>query len=108
MRSSLSKALLPLAAFAAACSYSHQDFHADWSKALCDKYDECGVLESYAWTMETCLSEASMGDTAGTECLDYDSSAAKDCVDEWTAVTCDQLSAGEGVSSCDKVCSTDG
>lgn len=89
-----------------ACGYSQDKFEDEFADAVCNKYDECGWLETLGMTLDECLNP-DVSDTAGgeeVECVNYDSAAAKECVTAWEELTCEQLDAFEFPTICNDVC----
>ena len=105
------------------CGYSEDDFADDFSAAFCDNimsceadivaaYTEMGLDEATAQsTYDTAMDAACAtadttgGTTDGTDNCDFDSAAAKDCVDEVKAMSCDFWSTGTGFPEvCNTVC----
>ena len=88
------------------CGYSEESFQDDYAVAWCDKAQECDWLDLLGWTPDECLEDLSgMSDTGGVdyEC-DFQSDAAKACVEETTSVTCESFLSGEGTPSCSEFC----
>jgi hypothetical protein len=90
------------------CGYDYDTFGDDMLQTSCDKMEECEFFTDY-FTYEDCLALGDVEDTGGEEwvCEDYDSGAAKECVDAWAAVSCDDFLTGTGLEICDDVCSND-
>jgi hypothetical protein len=90
------------------CGYDYETFGDDMLQTSCDKMEECEFFTDY-FTYDDCLALGDAEDTGGEvwECADYDSGAAKECVDAWAAVSCDDFLTGTGLEICDDVCSND-
>ncbi|MBN1334454.1 MAG: hypothetical protein JXB39_00680 [Deltaproteobacteria bacterium] len=95
---------LPLLAFVclAACGYSYERFEQDKTEAMCYKMEECEWLEGLGWTLQECLNQT--GSDQADACVDYDSAAARDCVDAIEAATCEDYAADVGLDACYDVC----
>lgn len=44
-----------------ACGYSYDTFSNDATEAMCNKMDECGLLDQVGWTMDDCLNTSNQG-----------------------------------------------
>ncbi len=55
----------------------------------------CDFFQDY-FTYDDCVALGDVEDSV-YECDDYDSSAAKDCVDAWASVSCDDFLRSEGL-----------
>ncbi len=102
--------MLVLALLMVGCGYDYEKFATDYSDVACLKLDECNMLDFYGGTYDTCVDRwtaltGGVEDDAGDSCPNYDSSAARDCVDEWETVTCAQIEDGQTPAACDTVCS---
>lgn len=88
------------------CGYDYDTFADEMLQTSCDKMQECELFNDY-FTYDDCLALGDIEDTSTDpwECADYDSGAAKECVDGWAAISCDDLLAGSTVDVCDTVCS---
>ena len=98
--------LLGAAGLLSACSYSEEKFADDAAAAACDVFVTC--FEAYE-SVDACLADAQEGDD--TECVDYDSAAAKDCVAgyEDQAANCPaDITEWTPPAACANVCGTDG
>ncbi|MCB9777954.1 MAG: hypothetical protein H6742_05275 [Alphaproteobacteria bacterium] len=91
------------------CGYSYDKFSTEGPDAICAKYEECGLLDFWGGTVESCMNyqEAALGgvEADGSECPNYDKDAAQECVEDWELLTCEQLNDGQTPTSCEKVCS---
>lgn len=102
-------AVLSLSLLLVGCGYKYEDFATEYADAACSKFDECNQLDFYGGTYDTCVDyytalTGGVEDTTGESCPNYDPSAAADCVDDWTTITCAQLEDGQTPSACDLVC----
>jgi len=88
--------------------YDYDTFADERFQTSCDKMDECGYFTAY-FTYEDCLAIGDIEDTGLDvwECGNYDSRAARECVDAWAAISCDVYMVGTGLESCDDVCTND-
>ncbi len=92
-----------------ACGYSEEKYQTDAIDAACNKFDECGLIDFFGGSVDTCITESTADAEADTStCEDYDGKAAKECVASLRAVTCDELAAGATLAGCDSVCSNQG
>ena len=109
------KRFMPLF-FLVACGPSQEEFEEDSWAVTCDLIFECtdadtieaaGVLWIFGETASDCyalLDAATDSGTSEAEC-EYDKAAAKECLDELEALTCDDYASdGPSVSACDRVC----
>jgi len=87
------------------CGYDYETFADELQTTMCDKMQECEMFTDY-FTYEDCTAEPAE-DTSAEEwvCEEYNSDAAKDCVDGWTTITCEDLTGGSTVDICADVCS---
>ena len=85
--------------------YDYDTFADDLLQTSCDKMQECEMFTDY-FTYDDCLALGDIEDTSTEpwECADYDGGAAKDCVDEYAAIACEDLASG-APAICDSVCS---
>ncbi len=88
--------------------YDYEQFADDMLQASCDKLDECDFYTEY-FTYEDCLALGDPGDTGhqSWDCEDYDDDAARQCVEDWQNISCDDFIEGHGLESCSDVCSND-
>lgn len=97
------------AAFLVGCGWSEDRYHEEWVSAFCDKNIECEYGALFGWeTVDDCLAEyGEMESTAAeAECEDYDGSAARACVTDYSALSCDELFEPEKwPEACDVICS---
>ncbi len=85
--------------------YTYEAYAEDSLEAVCDKWDECGLLSAH-FTYEDCLAIGDMEDTANPwECEDFDCDAAQRCVQAFNDVSCEDFEIGHGTDICDQVCS---
>ena len=85
-----------------ACGYSEDKFTDEFADASCEWTVEC-YPDLYD-DVDACLADATGGDDA--ECVDYDSSAAKDCVEGVQGMSCPaEGEFPEFPSACADVCS---
>ena len=96
--------------FAVGCGYSEGKFKDDYLDAYCGMSESCaegtGVSISFG-SADECKTFLGAFFSLGTAGCDYDPVAAKDCVDELGAASCDGLATGDGTPSCDAVYSGD-
>ncbi len=86
------------------CGYDVDTYADDMLNASCDKMEECEYF-----TYDDCKALGDVEDTSAEpwECADYDSGAAKECVDAYAAVSCDDFLTMTGLEICNDVCSND-
>ncbi|MFH1464121.1 MAG: hypothetical protein ABIO70_07030 [Pseudomonadota bacterium] len=86
--------------------YTWEEFVDDYTRALCRKLDDCGVLEAVGMTYEDCVNPEPYEDTGEPwECQDYDARAAQLCVEQITAASCDDYSSVLSSGPCTEFCS---
>lgn len=99
--------ILPVfgALLVAGCGYPEDKFTEDFQQAFCQKYIDCEYGALVGWeTVDDCLAAMDSGsDTGGEDTCDYDSKAAKECVADVEAMSCDDMVSGLP-SSCSSVC----
>ena len=96
-----------VAAVALAGCYKYDTFEQELRQAQCNKMSACGVLDTLLWTMDDCLDyeDTDTGSGALTTCEDFDASSAKDCLEAYETISCEQYDEGSGLSACFDVCS---
>ena len=84
--------------------YGPGKYIADRAVASCRLYAECDALGVLGVEAEDECVEA-LADS-GFECIGYDASAAKACVEAVDVLTCDEFESGLGPAACDDVCTS--
>ena len=69
----------------AACGYSEDRFNDDLTEAWCEHLVECDLTED---TIDECIAEAGDEDTSDFADCDFDSQAARDCVQAVQGLEC--------------------
>ena len=71
--------------------YPYEDYLVDGAEATCGTYARCGILPVIGYDdVDDCVSDQNTWDEADPPtCETYDPGAAKDCVDEIVAASCD-------------------
>ena len=91
-----------------ACT-SVEDFEEDYAIAACEKvYIDCysdEQLEFFPWDdLDDCLENKEPDIALPAEDCDFDPRAARDCVDETTALECEDFRGGRFPAVCYTVC----
>ncbi len=91
------------------CGYDLDAYLADLETVPCSRYDECGMLDFFGGTAESCEQYqaafwASVQGATEDWCSEYDKATAKECVGDWETISCDDLASGNTPGSCDFVC----
>ncbi len=108
----MKRLLLALTAIAltTACGITEDEYAEEFINIFCDLAEECYdeiTLTALGFsTADECVDLYSdLGeDTGGEDTCEFDSDAAQTCLDEYSALTCDDLNAGTTPSACALVC----
>ncbi len=86
-------------------SLEEDSFRTEFVATSCATYERCGALWLWDDDAAACEEDAyALDGVAGETCDAYDPDAAQTCLDEWVALSCDSLFAGETPDSCVAVC----
>lgn len=86
------------------CGYDYATFDEEWAQVKCDKYEECDYFTIY-WDKEGCLESSGEPEDTAWSCDGWDGKLAKECLDGWSVLTCDDLANGDTPDACLNYCS---
>lgn len=92
----------------AGCSYTPDEYEDEWVGVFCEKTVSCGYGDLFSWkTAEDCRGEYSADPDlmADPSCEGFDGDAARECVDGYRGLDCDEMFDPEQFpAACDQIC----
>ncbi|MDP6931355.1 MAG: hypothetical protein QGG40_00495 [Myxococcota bacterium] len=88
------RAALPLLLLVIGCGYPPNKFAGDLAEIKCDQYASCDKLNSFGYSdAEECRTEelGALEEKLSSNCDDYDAAAARTCLDDWSALSCEEV-----------------